>query len=340
MGIGRGFRQGLLLVACLVALCAAPAGAAARPRSRQGESPPEACPVEHVKLNVSYTCAEEFTVRGTRGYTITVSASPGANEVELSAVGSEGAAQYDVRGKVTNESIVASFGKLGRIAVSFEPSGREGKEKVGPKCQKERPPTVTARLGRFVGTIEFAGERGYTKVDTHSAAGGIGDPLAIAGEKPTCEFHESEAQRKKELELISLDGSPATGKVFFSAVRLFGNIPIQLPAKRLPPAGDRYFFSVAATEKAGPVTIMRSNGALGEAKDFTYDPSLDSATVSPPAPFSGTGSFVRNADGSTGWTGSLAAPLPGLGKVALTGGEAELATVEEQLERILGAPLH
>jgi hypothetical protein len=339
MSFGRGCRQGLLLLACLVALCAAPAGASARPRSRQGESPPEACPVGHPLPNVTYSCVEEFTVYGSNGYKITVSAEPGAHEVELLAVGSEGAAQYDVRGKVTADSIQASFGKLGKIAVRFQPSGWESRFKVRPSCQKERPPVVTAQLGHFVGTIRFDGERGYTKVDTHSVKGGIGDPLAIVEARPPCEFHESEEQRKRELELISLDGSPAAGKVFFSAVRLLGNVLVELPVKLLPPKGNRYFFSVYASERAGPVTILRSNGALGEAKDFTYDPSLDSATVTPPKPFTGSGSFVRDADGSISWTGTLAVPLPGLGSVPLTGGEAELATVGAQLERIIGGPL-
>jgi hypothetical protein len=56
--------------------------------------------------------------------------------------------------------------------------------------------------------------------------------------------------------------------------------------------------------------------------------------VQPPSPFTGSGDFLRNADGSTSWTGSLAVPIPGLGTVKLTGGKAELATVAEGLNSL------
>ncbi|HEY4778025.1 MAG TPA: hypothetical protein VIH47_00330 [Solirubrobacterales bacterium] len=310
--------------------------------------PTEACPVHgHIELNVSYSCTAEFTLSASNGYRITVSADPTTGGrrfhrfVHLTAKGHGGTAEYNVHGIVTPTTIKADFGHLGKISVGFEPSGRQRNVRVPKKCMKERPRVVTSRLGKFVGTIKFRGERGYTRVSAHSATGGTGDPLANTPKKLQCDFHESDAEHKRELESVSLDGSPPNSQISFSAFHLFGDLPASTASgKALPPKGDRYLFLVFAGEKVGKMSILRSTGALGTSKDFVFDKTLSSATVRPPFPFTGSGSFLRKADGSTSWTGNLAAPLPGLGTVSLTGGKADLATVaakanqfEEELEK-------
>jgi hypothetical protein len=55
------------------------------------------------------------------------------------------------------------------------------------------------------------------------------------------------------------------------------------------------------------------------AADFSFDPAFSTAILTPPAPFSGSGSFQRGADGSTTWSGSLAVSFPGMPNVALAG---------------------
>jgi hypothetical protein len=328
--------RGVFLLACLAILGVAPGASAASPHERLISPSEEACPIRHVILNVSYSCAEEFTLRGTGGYKISVSADPEFGEVELSAANPGADAQYTVKGKVTANSIRASFGKLGRIAVHFVPSGRERTVKVPAKCLKERPPTVTARLGRFVGTVEFRGEGGYTKVDARSAEGGIGDPLADLPEKIQCGFRQSKAGHRRELESVGIQGSPREG-ISFGVSGFFGELPaLATKVKHLPPQGDRVLFLVFADEKVGKVSILRGAGALGDSGNLLYDDSLTTATVSAPASgaFTGSADFVRAADGSTSLTGTLAVSLPGLGTVPLTGGEAELATQATFLKKL------
>jgi hypothetical protein len=97
---------------------------------------------------------------------------------------------------------------------------------------------------------------------------------------------------------------------------------------------DPFLFFVLESEKADGLSILRATAAVGKSSSFTYDPALTSAVVTPPAPFTGTGTFRRNADGSTEWSGGLAVALPGLGSVALTPGKASLETVAESLERL------
>lgn len=67
------------------------------------------------------------------------------------------------------------------------------------------------------------------------------------------------------------------------------------------------------------MTVRRSVLARAPTSDFTFDTALDSASIDPVAPFTGTANFHRNADGTTSWSGSLAAPLPGLGTASLAG---------------------
>jgi hypothetical protein len=337
---------GLLVLACFfMAACPGTASASLKTPS---PFPTKACPVHgHIELNVTYSCVAEFTLRASHGYRITVSADPTTGVrrphrfVNLTVKGHGGTAEYSVHGTVTPTTIRANFGRLGKVSVRFEPSGRRRDVRVPKKCTKERPRVVTSRLGKFVGAIQFRGERGYTQVSAHSAYGGIGDPLADTPKELQCEFQVSESQHKRELESVSLDGSPPESQISFSVFRLFGHLSTSTASAKAPPARDgHYLFLAFVTEMVGKMSIHRSSGSIGNSKDFVFDISLSSATVSPPFPFTGSGSFLRNADGSTSWTGTLAVPLPGLGSVGLTGGIADLATVaekanqfEEELER-------
>jgi hypothetical protein len=335
-GAGRGSR-GLIVCAvlCVVHLTV-PGAVGAKPHSFPiGDS--GACPITHIRLNVSYSCSAEFTLRSSNGYRITVSAGleGGDNSVSLSAKGPEGTAEYQARGQITANTVRARFGRLGRVAVRFHPSGRKRQVRISKRCMRGRPPVVSSRLGHFVGMVRFRGERGYTRISAHRATGGIGDPLANTHQKVACDFRQSDADRKRELRSVSLDASPPGSGVAFTAGRVFGNwMPPPSTSPRKTPPGQRILFLAFAFEKTEGMSVFRYSAAVGRPEDFVYDSALTSATVSPPAPFTGTGTFRRSSDGSTSWTGNLAAALPGLGAVRLTGGDATLATVADQIKQL------
>ena len=215
------------------------------------------------------------------------------------------------------------------------------------KCLKERLPVVTSRLGTFVGTFKFRGERGYTTVSADRIAGGLGDPLANGHKKLECEKPVTKSQIKRELKEVVLESTDRSAGVTFQASRL----PVQFSglASSIRPSiaeKGRYLFAVFAAEKAEQMFILRFTAAVGPAADFTFDNALTAATVQPPAPFTGTGSFQRNADGSIAWTGTLDVPVAGLGTVRLTDPsfKCELATLatlaqrqEEELKSHLAA---
>ncbi len=330
-----GGRGGFLALACLIALSVFP-GAASAKQSASMIVAPEACPIRHVQLNVAYFCSLEFSLHASNGYRITVSGDPGdgSRQVRLIAVGPAGTAEYSSEGVVTATTLSASFGHLGKVAVRFRPSGAVRRVKVSKRCLKDRPRTVTSRQGSFLGAIKFRGERGYTKVSARRAQGGLGDPLANTPKKLGCEFRESKAERKRELESVSLDASPPGAGVSFTGFRLFGGSSRRGPRSGSPPSGNRYLFLASAIERAEGMSVTRYTGAIGGSSDFVFDDALTTAEVTPPGPFTGSGNFRRNADGSTSWTGTLSVPLPGLGTVRLTGGGSELATVATHLKQL------
>jgi hypothetical protein len=321
-------------VAALALLLALPTLAAAG--TAEAGEPPDPCPVAHYRLNVTYDCVAEFTLPATDGYRVTVSGEPGSGSapVEIDVSGHGGAATYDVPGKVTATAIRADFGRLGRIAVRFRPSGAERHVRLPKGCLGERPPVVGSRLGSFIGTIRFRGEGGYTELSARRAEGGLGDPLATTARRPDCRPPESGAERGRELEAVSLEGTPPRTGISFTATRLIGSPALLSLAPRtsLPP-GERYFFFVFASGKSGRVSILRAAAAVGGSGNLVIDPTLTRAQVAPPYPFSGSAVFARDPDGTVSWTGTLGVALPGLGVVGLTGGKAELATVATHLQQ-------
>lgn len=292
----------------------------------------KACPVKKLELGAAYYCQLEFTLQSSDGYRLKVAGEVEEGGVELSVEGPEGTAQYITsHAQVTATSIRASFGHLGEVSMRFHPSGSERHRHISKKCLKDRPATISSRLGLFVGTFKFRGERDYTHAVARRVAGAIGDPLTnTPTKKIPCDFRESGAERRREEESVSLDAAASKPRVSLSVFRLFGSLRKSTSAL----GHGAYLFLAAASERAGGLSIIRSNGAVAGSSDFAFDSALTTATVTPPAPFTGTGTFQRNSDGSTAWTGDLAIPLPGLGLVGLTGGHAELATVATHLEQL------
>lgn len=337
--IGLGFALGLTLV--VMGGAAVPAASAARSST---PDPREPCPVAHPILNVAYSCALQFSLRGSNGYRITVSGDPGGHgpaDVEINIDNPTGGVFYLGHGTVSPRGMHATFGRVGKISVRFHPSGKERRVRVSKACLKNRPPTVTAQLGTFVGTVRLHGENGYTSVVAHRAIGGLGDPLAISRGKLQCGWYPSTAERKEEEESVQLTAADKSSGVYFSASPLFRGSPQPGGATGRPTSGKgKDLFLAIQGERREGLLVIRTAGAAAPSSAFSFDPALTSATVTPPPPFTGAATFERNADGSTSWTGSLGVSMPGLGLVSLTGPgyKSELATVAQQLRQLEEEP--
>ncbi len=262
-----------------------------------------------------------FTLHGTNGYLITVYGASGRRDrstVGLSAARGTANANYTTEGTVTPTRMEATFGRLGVLALRFRFSGRVRHTTVPPSCRLNGFPSVAkARLGTFIGTIRFRGEHGYTKVSANRIKGRVGEPWAVIGGRGEDQCLSLGSGVNEAPGALLQAASPAKAASFGATAEP----PISAPETASPPAPGlgNYRFDGSTLEKRSGVLIARSTSASGPAGDFIFDSALSSATVIPPAPFSGIGTFQRNPDGSASWTGSLSVSLPGRPKVRLAG---------------------
>lgn len=246
----------------------------------------------------------EFSSKATKGYIVSVEGR--GRQVALTVDGHGGRATYSVRGRASTRQLNGRFGKLGRIALRFEPSGKSRQIKPPKRCKGRN--RISA-VGDFIGTIRFRGERGYTRLITKRVRGSTLTPS-----RWRCKPRKGGSRSTPDaefpvpgLEIPALGAFTPNGRVVFTALG-FGD----------PDELDLSFFLAGTKEHRGAVRIARSTLVAARSRAFAVNPDLAAATVRPPKPFSGTASFVRDANGSTNWTGALAVALPGAGAVPLT----------------------
>lgn len=260
---------------------AVPAGAGAKP-----SLPPRSQPVA------------VFQLKGTGGYSLTFIGKGRA--VGLLAVKDSGAvASYETRGRVTPAGIRARFGRLGRVAVEFRPTGRVLHLRPPRGC---RGGVRKAFGGVFAGTIRFRGEQGYTR-------GGAGRARGLMEVGPTwrCKNPQNARGRAAGPSLPELGTIGTT----LGATSTRGRLAFGAAAVKRSGKPSEALFSVSSTERRGGMAIERAAVAFGPKRTFVLDTGLGTATVSPPPPFRGSATLTPAPDGTTHWTGSLEVDLPG-----------------------------
>jgi hypothetical protein len=204
---------------------------------------------------------------------------------------------YGAPATVTPAKLEADLGSLGRISLDIAPSG--GKRTLRSRCGGE-PATFEPNVYR--GTFEFHGEEGYA---------------------------DASVTTLHEYTRFMLDfgcGAVGTGEVSGEGLpgaklRLLtrgGPVRLDLQANKNRPSA-RSRFQVEVDEKRGRIRISRSTTVWAGADAFAYDPLLRTATLDPPAPFSGRATYRRAAAATNRWTGNLTVDLPGRSAVPLVG---------------------
>jgi hypothetical protein len=262
------------------------------------------------------TAAASFdtsTIRthGSNGYSITVVGNnqpypfgvPG-NFVGITTHKGHAYASYNTGGKSTAKHIKADWGDFGKVDLRFHPKDSVNPPLPGPKCHGRYKRTT----GVWKGTIKFKGENGYTKVSVNSAEGNhtINGVTCPGGGKTHKHVH---------LHAQTSDFSFTSGAQFDADVR------------KKP--GAKPEFSVFAAGTVGSVSIARTAAVHGKQSQFSYNGSYTQATVKPPAPFSGTGTFGTPSF----WTGSLKVDLPGAPNTPLTGPTWSASLGEQNAKR-------
>jgi hypothetical protein len=239
-----------------------------------------------------------FTLHGSNGYRILVLAdsrrADGRGEV-IVLVGRHGSgATYLAPANVTDSHIEADLGGLGRIAVQFVPTGSVEEESA---CGQD--PTQF-EAGSYQGMIEFDGEEDYTTASATRVSAEIEPFLGLV-----CGGHgEGETWGT---------GLPGARLMIRSPTR---HLTVRLNENR---PGARVRYRGEMKERRGKIAISRSVEGWAPSGAFVFAHGLRSATLDPPAPFSGAASFRRGAAPQNRWTGSLAIDFPGNSHVALTG---------------------
>jgi hypothetical protein len=262
----------------------------------------------------------QITTRGTSGYGIEISGDVEGprSTVTLTTGKPFSNAAYSVGGTITPDRVQASFGKFGSVSLKLV-GYKVRKVTISRSCRRPGDPAVArVRIGTFVGRIRFHGERGFTSASARRVHGAVGEPRALAiATLPGDDSEEADAPRLTTLQAMSKGG--ATLFLAFSDGTGTSTSKVPESAGAAPGLVHASTFVAADSEQRGAVEITRSTTARAPLGDFTFDNLLTTAAVTPPAPFSGTGSFVRDADGTTSWSGSLAVAFPGEPRVPLIG---------------------
>jgi hypothetical protein len=245
-----------------------------------------------------------FKLQGTNGYEIWVSAysrrRDGRGWISVGVGGKHAAATYRAPARVLGEaardstatSIEADLGRLGRVDLLLNRSGREESFRfpcAGPKFSYEP--------GVYEGTFEFAGEEGFTRATASSIPFEPGS-FFLAGDCNGSGYGE------------------ATGGPDIAGARLkgvsFGHDRILTFQVNKNNPRSRVVYTASVREQLGGVYIYRTiEGSAGPGA-FRFDPHLRSARLSPPAPFSGSATARRDRSSLLlSWQGNLVLAFPG-----------------------------
>lgn len=224
--------------------------------------------------------------------------------------------RYSARARTTPGGVRARLGDLGRISVRFTPTGTA--RQVWPPHECDGVPVV-GQVGVFSGTIRFRGEDGYVELDAKRAAG-----RAATFSRWTCGPHtgflnrtassSGEVPRGGEAEppiyAVLATSTPSGGRLLFALA--------SHPDERELP-----FISAGTIERRQGMRIQRVISVAGPTRSFVFEDNLRTASIEPPAPFSGSAGFERVARGQKTWTGDLSVSLPGRPDIALAGPKFE-----------------
>jgi hypothetical protein len=211
---------------------------------------------------------------------------------------------YVARGKVSPTAIHASFGALGHADMRFHQSGTVTYGKRHHHCVGADRYTI--RPGVFVGTVRFRGEGGYVSAKVHRVKGKVITPRSL-----TCFdslFKELEGgggggdtkEKPKVTRLRSFLRSGLTAIYFVASER-----------------GGKTQFTAEMEQTVDSLGVFRGVSTHASPETFASDNALSSAGVTPPSPFSGSGTFGRGPTGKKSLTGSLAVSFPGAPNVPL-----------------------
>lgn len=256
-----------------------------------------------------------FNLRGSNGYRMVVWAASGKGyrhgQILILVGRRQEGVTYFAPAEVTDTKVAADLGAFGEIDVAFQPSGDRGV--AHPVCDSSQ--RTTYDKGSYVGVIELHGEEGYTRVRATTA------PFTL---HPFIDFICGGSVSGEGI------GHGLLGARLRARAKFAPGEAIELQANQNRP-GARVVVSASTNERRDRVRIFREASFVLPASAFDFAPDLEKAAFTPPAPFSGTARYLRDATLANRWTGDLEVDLPGRSGVALTGSRFDISLVRAQL---------
>jgi hypothetical protein len=306
------------------AVVLAPSMCAASPLDIPAAVPPQFRPLVRAGMHSSkHTPRPEsesrFTLKTRQGYEVVVIAVHDIVALEVARTRSDASTSprqgravtaYVAHGTVTPGRIEATFGRLGRVAVRFHPSGRVVQPRSLRHCKR---PHFSRRFGVFTGSVRFTGEDHYVAVRAHRAKGLVRSPIHL--DCPARGFHPRIKRLSREVgqwpeftpTILAAFWRQVVSSTDFFSFRI----------------GKKTLYLAVTEESKGSMAEVRYAAVIAPSKTFVSDDALTSARVRPPAPFHGKGSYAAAPDGTKSWTGSLSVSFPGTPRFPLTGAQFE-----------------
>lgn len=242
------------------------------------------------------------------GFLVRAESTQGGRQIELLLDRHGEVAYYTAREQIGAGTVKARFGHLGALDFNFVPGRGEGPLGcVGGEGWQR---------GTFEGSFRFHGENHYADVDVDRAPGWF-----RTRPRENCVGSGGRGE-----------GSAATasrvGQVAETGIRLEGVTENRVPYRLFNfftenrRAGVRVSFNAVRVERREGMQIERGAQVYGGAATLRWDLVAGTATLDPPAPFSGRAFYRREPHGPPSWTGSLRAPVLGATRpLRLTGAD-------------------
>jgi hypothetical protein len=276
-------------------------------------------------VKIPATTYENASLKGSNGFKVELLVAPGFTSVDANKSIGHGTFEttsYSTRSSKTvkGDALDERVGSYGKFRGRFVPRSTED-QKTGCKGG----PAIIEK-GFYVGSFSFHGTDGFTRATAHRVRGTITrQPTEICREPsaPKASREREGSAGGEEAKQVDLNVSTRSGDVTFMA---------QQTVEPFEGGSTTHAnFSASTYRRAGRVTISAFLFSFFGAKPsaFEYPEPHTEATITPPAPFSGSATYLSEGPKKSSWTGDLSVDLPGFGRVPLTGKKFTATIAEE-----------
>lgn len=214
-------------------------------------------------------------------------------------------AYYSVPAKVTAERVTARFGSFGELDYHFSPK-RNGIIQCDDAEEGEAV---------FEGSFVFTGENGYIHVDAPVAEGSF----RVSPEPKNCPQRLLVRRVVPYSPTYSDEGATLGAKAGSRSEGMMREVDVYDDGEAGP---HRVFLFATLGEVREGVGVARGVDLAAKSSAFRWNLEKGTATLRPPAPFTGSATFTRyGRKGHGTWRGSLSMPILGGEPVRLAGRE-------------------